>query len=102
MDSSIIVAMIGAFISLVTLAHQIYKDKAQNKSAISRAVGFLLLQNIKVNAGECIRRGSITPMELEILEENYELYHTLGGNGFADAMLQQIRKLPIRGNNNEG
>ena len=97
MDSSIIVALIGAFISLVTLAHQIWKDRVQNKSAMSKAVGFLLLQNIKENAGECIRRGSVTPMELEILEETYDLYHKLGGNGFADSVIQQCRKLPIKG-----
>ena len=97
----IINAIIAALPSLAVLAYTIYKDKKQDKSTLARAVGFLLLNQIKVNARECIRRGSITEDELETLEESYTIYHRLGGNGFADSMITQCRKLSIKGAKHE-
>ena len=96
-----LLALIAVAPSLATLIYTVIKDKKQNKTALNRAVGFLLLKSLKEDAGESIRNGEITPTELEILEESYALYHELGGNGFADAVMAQTRKLPIRGVHNE-
>lgn len=95
------VALIAALPSLAGLLYTILKDKRQDHSTLGRAIGFLLLRALRHDAGESIRRGYITPSELEILEESYDLYKRLGGNGFADALLIQIRKLPLKGVQNE-
>ena len=89
-------AAIAVLPSLATLVYTIIKDKRQNRSVLSRAVGFLLLRSIKEDAGNCIKRGYITQTELEILEEEYAIYHKLG-NGFVDALMNQCRNLPIKG-----
>ena len=94
-------AIIAVAPSLATLVYTIVKDRRQDHSSSSRAIGFLLLRALKHDAWESIRRGFITPSELEILEESYDLYHKLGGNGFADAVMAQCRKLPMRGEQNE-
>lgn len=92
-----VIAVIAALPSLAALAYTIYKDKRQDKSTLARAVGFLLLDRIKSNAREYIRRGSVTADEMESLEESYSIYHKLGGNGFADTMMAQCRILNIKG-----
>lgn len=96
-----ILAVIAVAPSLATLVYTIVKDKRQNKSALSRSIGFLLLRALKRDASDAIQRGSISPDELEILEESYALYHELGGNGFADSLMVQARKLPMGGNKDE-
>lgn len=96
MDSTVVVAIIGAFISLTTLAYQVYKDRHQNKSALNRSVGFLLLNRLTDWCMHCINNGEITRQELKIIEDGYKLYHELGGNGFADAIVGQCRKLNIK------
>lgn len=88
-------ALITIVPALANIAYTIWRDKHQNKSSLSRAIGYLLLRALKRNAQECITRGYISQIELEELEENYKLYHELGGNGFADAVMNNVRKLPL-------
>lgn len=101
MDSTIVVALISAVVSLTTLIYQIVKDQRQNKSALSRAVGFLLLKAMTEEADVCIERGDITKQELKVIVECYELYHKLGGNGFADSVVASCQRLPIKGAHHE-
>ena len=89
-------AIITSIPAIVTLVYTIVKDKRANHSALNRAVGFLLLRTIRHNATDCITRGYISEEELAELEESYKLYHDeLGGNGYADTIMSQARKLPI-------
>ena len=92
----ILQAILASLPALATLVYTIVKDKRANHSALNRAVGFLLLRSIRHNATECIARGYITEEELAELEESYKLYHDdMGGNGYADTIMSQARKLPI-------
>lgn len=95
------IAVIAAVPSLAGLLYSIFKDRHQDHSSSSRAIGFLLLRALRHDAGESIKRGYITPSELEILNESYDLYKKLGGNGFADAVMEQCKKLPLKGVQNE-
>lgn len=46
-----------------------------------------------------IKMGSITPDEYENLNDYlYEPYKALGGNGTAERIMEEVRKLPIRDN----
>ena len=96
-----ILAIIAAVPSVAGLIYNIVKDKHANRSALNRSVGFLLLRALKHDAADSIKRGYISPAELEALEEQYSLYREMGGNGFADALVNQCRKLPMRGENYE-
>ena len=95
MDSTVVVAIIGAFISLMTLAYQIYKDRHQNKSAVSKAVGFLLLRELERQCNKLIAQGFAYRHEMRLLEDIYAIYHKLG-NGYADTLMAQCRKLPLK------
>ena len=61
----IIIAIIAGIPSLATLVYAIIKDKRQNKSALNRAVGFLLLNRLTEWCMECVDRGEITRKQLQ-------------------------------------
>lgn len=94
-------ALIAIIPATANIVYMIIRDKRQNKSALSRAVGYLLLRALRRDAQETINRGYLSQTELEELEDCYRLYHELGGNGFADAIMAQVRKLPLKGDNYE-
>ena len=62
-----------------------------------------LFQAVKANSHDKLFRygnfyivtGEITLEELESLEEIYQGYHGLGGNGTGTAIIEKCRKLPI-------
>ena len=45
---------------------------------------------------KCMEKGYITPIELEILEQLYDNYVSLGGNGMITKEMETLRKLPIK------
>ena len=55
----------------------------------------LLKDRIKHLAKGYISRGSKTAEELEDLIEMHHIYKKLGGNGFCDALMEQVRTIPI-------
>ncbi|MDO4564852.1 MAG: hypothetical protein Q4C04_04490 [Clostridia bacterium] len=64
---------------------------------LKAGVCMLLYLEIKNRAKAYIARGSITSEELEDLVAMHEIYHdSLGGNGFLDGLMSQVRKLPIK------
>lgn len=44
---------------------------------------------------EYIKQGAITSREKEILEDIYEPYAQLGWNHYAEAVVKEVRKLPL-------
>ena len=56
----------------------------------------LLYADIKRSGKEYLHRGSITTEELEDLIAMHRIYHDkLGGNGFLDSLMCQVKKLHI-------
>lgn len=50
-------------------------------------------------ASKYIERGSISQAEYEnIVEYLYKPYHKLGGNGSAERLIEEVKRLPIREN----
>ena len=96
MDSAVIVAIISAIASTLTLVYQVIKDQTQNKSAVSKAVGFLLLRELERQCNKLIAQGFAYRHDMRLLEDIYAIYHKLG-NGYADTLMAQCRKLPIKG-----
>ena len=50
----------------------------------------------KYLAKSYISRGWITTEELEDLMEMHKVYHDLGGNGYLDALMDQVHRLTVR------
>lgn len=57
----------------------------------------ILYDRIKHLAKSYIKRGYITVEEYEDLKRMHQVYHDdLGGNGFLDAVMEEVRKLEVR------
>ena len=62
------------------------------------AMRLQMYNDIKARGKACIARKSITSEELEDLTNMHKCYHDdLGGNGFLDTLMKQVRHLPIVG-----
>ena len=71
----------------------------QNKSKkdyTQEALKILLKSELKKEYIELIKKGFVTFDELENVNEVYEAYHNLKGNGTGTKMIEEIRKLPIK------
>lgn len=81
------------------------KDKAEEKqdktaeeiANLIRGTRMLLYIEIKDRARHYIHEGSITPEDLEDILAMHAIYHDqLGGNGFLDSVIKQVRHLQIK------
>ena len=73
------------------------KTEAENEiQDIKCGLRMLLYADIKRAGKEYLHRESITTEELEDLIAMHKIYHDqLGGNGFLDSLMHQVRKLHI-------
>ena len=71
----------------------------QNKSKkdyTQEALKILLKSELKKEYIEFMQKGYVTFEDLENVNEVYEAYHNLKGNGTGTKMIEEIRKLPIK------
>lgn len=86
----------SAFTVAVTAVIDWIREKKNKKTGASAGIRILLYDRIKHLGKAYIERGSITAEELEDLIEMHRIYHDeLNGNGFLDAIMDQVKKLPI-------
>jgi hypothetical protein len=94
-------ALVGGVFGLITWAlnhRAAKKDKSAEKTDnLTCGTRMLLYIVIKDRARHYIHEGSITPEDLEDILAMHVIYHDkLGGNGFLDSVIKQVRQLPIR------
>ena len=70
----------------------VIKDFIRSKK-VDRMVLFFIIKSLATDA---IWAGHISTEDLKFLEECYAEYKRLGGNGFADTLLNRARVLPIK------
>lgn len=83
-------AILGS--SVVTL---IIKTLIDHFSKGRKVDQFQLLGEIDRLGDKYIAKGSIPKDQLKRFCETYDLYHNLGGNGYADAIYKKVVALPI-------
>lgn len=90
-------AMVSGFVALLQFFIN-RKDKRSGKTDVrGKALRYLMLYIIQERAKQHIREGEISLDERRSLHHWHELYHEgLGGNGDADALMQQVERLPVR------
>ena len=93
--------IVTTIISIVTTALSTYlvSWSQQNKSKkdyTQEALKILLKSELTKEYIELIKKGFVTFDELESVNEVYEAYHNLKGNGTGTKMIEEIRKLPIK------
>ena len=74
------------------------KDTQSDRADVNtKALRYIMLYIIQERAKEYIRDKTLTLDERRSLHHWHDLYHNgLGGNGDADALMQQVDKLPIK------
>ena len=100
MDKEIIIAIIVSvfgstgFWALIT---GIWQAKTKKKSAESRMLRGLAHDRICELGSRYLRQGDITKDEFEnFYEYLYIPYHDLGGNGTAEKIVEDVKRLPMR------
>lgn len=65
------------------------------KRGVAAGVRMILYDRIKWLGKSYIAKGGISTEELEDLVKMHDIYHSLGGNGFLDAIMDSVKALPI-------
>lgn len=75
----------------------VLQGRKNKKDGVSKGVRQLLYDRIKY-LGRCyISDGTISAEDLEDLMQMHGIYHTdLGGNGYLDNLMEQVKHLPIK------
>lgn len=98
--TEIIIAMAGmifASTGLWTFLSTVWLNKKSAKSASNRMLMGLAHDRILYLGQEYIKRGYITLEEYDnLITYLYEPYKDLGGNGTAEKVVDNVKKLPIK------
>ena len=82
--------------ALVAGIFSLIQTRKARKDAKGKALRYIMLYIIQERAKQHIRVGSITLEDRRSLHHWHDLYHNgLGGNGDADALMDQVDKLRL-------
>ena len=101
MDKAIVVAIIssGALSTLISGLFNLWQMRKKKQDGVREGIKILLYDRIKHLGKDYIERGYVTSDELEDLTTMHEIYHDpdgLNGNGFLDAIMRNVKSLPIK------
>jgi len=96
--TAIVVAIIssGAFSTFLVGLFKIAENNSAKRNQQHLVNQEMLLWRIKDGGKKAIAAGAITHEEFEDLNRVYTLYKSLGGNGFAEAIMNKIKELPLK------
>lgn len=96
--TQIVLAIISsnALSALISGGIALFSQRRKKKDSNTAGLRILLYDRIKHLAKSYISRGWITTEELEDLMEMHKVYHDLGGNGYLDALMDQVHRLTVR------
>lgn len=96
---TIIIAVISssAFSAFVAWLLNRLDKRKDKKTGVTMGVQVILYDRIKWLCKQYIKQGYISANDLEDLERMWKVYHNdLDGNGFLDALMNEVEKLPIK------
>lgn len=81
---------------LWSLVMYLIQNRAKKKDALTRMILGLAYREIRSLGFEYLGKGSIVEDEYEdLIKYLYEPYKELGGNGTAEKIINEVKKLPI-------
>ena len=87
----------AAIVSLVQFLIGRHDKKKARESSERKALRYLMLYIIQERCKELLARGWTTLEERRSIGHWHDVYHDgLGGNGDADALMQQVMELPLQ------
>lgn len=95
--ATIIITVIssGVFSTLITCVFKLIENNQAKNTYQDLVNQEVLLWLIKDRGKKALTDGSITNGELQDITRVYELYHKIGGNGFAEAIMNKVKALPL-------
>lgn len=97
--NDIIVAIIGsgALAAAISSTVGAVINRVKRNHGVAAGTQVLLYERIKSRGKRHIAEGEITAEDLEDIIEMHRVYHDeLSGNGYLDALMEQVKKLPIK------
>lgn len=86
----------GAFAALINVLFSAWKTKQDRKNGVAAGVRIILDDRIAWLGEKYVEAGEISAENLRTLIAMQEVYHSLDGNGYHDALMDKVMKLPIR------
>lgn len=89
-------ALVTGVMSIIMYRMKRKDEQNDSKDAMAKALRYLMLYIIQERAKDHIRAQEISLEDLRLLHHWHNLYHDgLGGNGDADALIEQVERLKI-------
>jgi len=81
------------------MGYIVWMLQTQKKDRDANSKGTMLLLRVQLIEyhEKWVERGYITKHGLENFVEMYDAYHALGGNGMVTKLLEEVKRLPIKG-----
>lgn len=89
-------SIFGIFKYFFSLIQNLLKKDKEERELISEAIIAILHNKIYKNGISYMEQGYVTPAELNDIEHLYKPYDKMGGNGTAKAIMENVKKLPIK------
>jgi hypothetical protein len=92
-SAAAVVALLGVMLS----NRRAEKEKADEESELVKsALRALLRSELMRTHHQAVRDGYASTVEKEVMERTYQSYHSLGGNGIATNLHDEMMALPTR------
>lgn len=92
-SAAAVVALLGVMLS----NRRVEKEKADEESKLVKsALRALLRSELMRTHHQAVRDGYATTVDKEVMERTYQSYHSLGGNGIATNLHDEMMALPTR------
>ena len=86
----------GALSAVISGCFTLMAKKKEKSNSINSGVMIILYDRIKYLGKKYISEGYIVGDDLEDIIKMHEIYHSMGGNGFLDKVMAQVKSLPIK------
>ena len=92
-SAAAVVALLGIMLS----NRRVEKEKAdEEKELFKLALRALLRSELMRTHHQAVRDGHASTLDKEVMERTYQSYHSLGGNGIATNLHDEMMALPTR------
>lgn len=92
-SAAAIIAVLGIMIS----SRRVEKEKAEKENELFKlALRALLRSELMRTHHQAVREGCASTLDKEVMERTYQSYHSLGGNGIATNLYDEMMALPTK------
>ena len=92
-SAAAVVALLGVMLS----NRRVEKEKAEKENELFKsALRALLRSELMRTHHQAVRDGHASTLDKEVMERTYQSYHSLGGNGIATNLYNEMMALPTR------